>query len=280
MLTINLICMIIFLIASAYLITAMLYKHRGQESGMARIWLSEIANDIRGSIKNHTYSIWKGLNYIRQKAASITNPCSADQANIRAKTTQTSKRWYDDLTQGQRDLWAEYAGALTPKEGDGGGTRQIIPDNRGVMSGFNAYIMLNLLAYSAGVTTLITFIDDAPVGITPPNAPTVLAAAWDVPTCCITVTWTDPVDAIAGTIIRIWTVSLNGGAHKQLVGTVALAAETYALCAVKGALGASFNVRDLPGNYLVQIDAVGPNGQKSPPSRVGYLAVPADCTPV
>ena len=74
MLTINLICMIVFLCASAYLIPAMLYKHRGQESGMARVWLSEVLNDIRGSVKNHVYSVWRGLNYIREKAVSIPNP--------------------------------------------------------------------------------------------------------------------------------------------------------------------------------------------------------------
>lgn len=247
---------------------------------MARIWLSEVLNDIRGSVKNHVYSVWKGLNYLREKAVTIANPNSADQTNIRAKTTQVSKRWYDTLTQVQRDLWAEYAEALTPREGDAGGVRNLIPDNGGVMSGYNAYIMLNLLAYSAGVTTLITFIDDAPIGITPPNAPTLLSGAWDVPTCCITVAWTDPVGALVGTMIRVWAYSGNGGAHKQLVGTVALAAETYALCSIKGALGANFNVRDLPGHYLIQIDAVGPNGQKSPPTRVGYLDVPAGCTPV
>lgn len=247
---------------------------------MARIWLSEIANDIRGSIANHTYSIWKGLNYIREKAASISNPCSADQSNVRAKTTQSSRRWYDTLTQGQRDLWNEYAGALTPKEGDGGGTRQVIPDNRGVMSGFNVYVAINLWAYTGDITTLITFIDDAPVGIDAPNAPTTFACIWDVPTCCPTFTWVDPLGALVGTRIRLWGVSLDGGAHRQLMTTITLGDETAAACQIRGALGNIFNVRDLPGHYLFQIDAIGPNGQKSPPSNVCALTVPAGCTPV
>jgi len=258
----------------------MLYRLRGQESGMARIWLSEMLNDIRGSIKNHVYSVWKGLNYIREKAVTIANPNSIVQANIRAKTTQTSKRWYDILTALQRSLWQEYAEALAPKAGDAGGTKNLIPDNGGVMSGYNAYVMLNLLAYSADVIDMVTFIDDAPIGITPPNAPTTLACVWHEPTCCINLTWVDPLDALVGTKIRVWAVSLDGGAHKQMRAPVALAAESYPLCNLRGALGATFNVRDLPGHYHIQVDAVGPNGQKSPPSNICQVTVPAGCTPI
>ncbi len=247
---------------------------------MARIWLSEVLNDIRGSIKNHVYSVWKGLNYVREKAVSIANPNSIEQANMRAKTTQCSKRWYDTLTGAQRDLWKEYAEALTPIEGDGGGTRHLIPTNGGVMSGYNAYIMINLWAYSADITNLVIFIDDAPIGITPPNAPTGLAGTWDAPTCCVNLTWVDPVDAIAGTKIRVWLLSTDGGVHKQMRMTVVLAAEAAAVCSVRIALGAIANIRALPGHYLFQIDAIGPNGQKGAPSNVIEVIAPADCTPV
>lgn len=246
---------------------------------MARIWLSELANDIRGSIKNHTYSVWKGLNYIREKAVSIMNPCSVGQENIRAKTSQCSKRWYDTLTAGQRDLWNEYAEALTPKEGDGGGTKNLIPDNGGVMSGFNAYVMLNLLAYNAGIITLATFIDDAPIGVSPPNAVTGLTCEWNATTCCIDITWTDPVDALVGTQIRIWMVSLDGGAHKQRVTVQILGAEAYSICWARIALGASTAIRNVPGHYHIQADAVGPNGQKGPPSNICQVTVPSGCTP-
>jgi len=279
MMMISFFCSIIFLIIAMYLIAAVLISLKGQQSGMARIWLSELANDIRGSIKNHTYSIWKGLNYIREKAASIANPCSTHQSNIRTKTTQSSKRWYDTLTQGQRNLWNEYAEALTPKAGDGGGSRQVIPDNRGVMSGFNAYISINLWAYSAAITTLVTFIDDAPIGITPPNAPTALTCEWNDSTCCIGLTWVDPLDALVGTHIRVWMVSLDAGVHKQLDSAAGLAEESVQLCDARIALGNVANIRDLPGHYLVQIDAVGPNGQKGPPSNICEVIVPSGCTP-
>lgn len=279
MMMISFICTIIFLVIAMNLIAAALISLRGQESGMARIWLSEIANDIRGSIKNHTYSIWKGLNYLRQKAASISNPCSTHQMNMRAKTTSTAKRWYTTLTEIQRGLWIEYAEAMAPKAGDGGGTKNLIPDNRGVMSGFNAYIMLNCLAYSCRVTNLDTWIDDAPIGIDAPNAPTGLACVHNEGTCCIDLTWTDPLGALEGTIIRVWLVSLDGGVHKQLFTYAPLAEEALSICGVRGALGTQFDIWDMPGHYHFQIDAVGPNGQKSPPSNICQETEPAGCEP-
>jgi len=275
----NLICALVTLLLGFFVIAAGLTLTKANVHGMARIWLSEVLNDIRGSVKNHTYSVWKGLNYIRQKAVSIMNPCSTDQMNMRAKITSSSKRWYVTLTQIQRDLWNEYAEAMTPKEGDGGGTKNLIPDNRGVMSGFNAYVMLNCWAWSASITTLATFIDDAPIGIDAPNAPTALACTWNSETCCVNLTWVDPVDALVGTLIRVWGVSLDGGAHKQLIGAASMPDELFNVCSMKIALGASAFIRSLPGHYHFQIDAIGPNGQKSPPSNICQVTVPADCTP-
>lgn len=279
MMLVNLICALVTLFLGLFVIAMGLTLVKGNVHGMARIWLSEILNDIRGSVKNHVYSVWKGLNYIREKAVSISNPCSVDQANIRARTSASAKRWYANLTNGARVLWNEYAEAMTPKEGDGGGTKNLIPDNRGVMSGFNAYVMLNALAFSAGVSAIDEFTDDAPIGIDAPNAPTTLTCGWESGLCIIRLTWVDPIEVLEGSMIRIWAVSLDGGPHKQLVASVALAAETYDIDLLRIAQGAQTNVRNLPGHYHIQIDAVGPNGQKSPPSNICQMTVPADCTP-
>lgn len=246
---------------------------------MARIWLSEIAQDIRGSIGNHTYSIWRGLNYLRNKAASIINPCSIDQENMRARAAAASKRWNDTLTVNQRALWNEYAEAMDPKPGNGGGTKNIIPDNGGVMSGFNAYVMNNCLGYSADALAMGGFVDDAPVGQTPPNAVTNLAAVWNAVTCCIDLTWTDPIGIHGATGIRIWLVSLDAGVHKQLVQNAVPASEAASICAVKVANGAPQNIRDLPGHYHIQLDAVNIWGQKGPPSITVQPIVPSGCTP-
>jgi len=246
---------------------------------MARIWLSEILNDIRGSVKNHVYSVWKGLNYIREKAVSIANPSSIDQANMRAKTSATSKRWYSTLTVNQRALWNEYAEALAPIEGDAGGTKNIIPQSRNVMSGYNAYIMLNCLGYSADAIAMGGFVDDAPIGQDPPNQCTNLVATWNGATCEIDLTWVDPIDIHGATGIRIWLVSLDAGVHKQIVLTAVPASQAASIGAVKVANGAPQNIEDLPGHYHIQIDAVGPFGQKGPPSITVQPIVPANCTP-
>lgn len=251
---------------------------------MARIILSGLLNDIRNSLGSMVFSVWKGVNYVREKSAQVSNPNSADQANIRARLSSLAKRWYSTLTQGQRDLWEEFAqamgGAAMSEQAQAGGQRVIIPTNRGKMSGFNAFIMINAWAYSAGVLALGVYTDDAPV-VDAPNAPTLLAAAWDVPTCCLTITWTDPLDppAIAGGRVRVWLMSSSAGVHAQLVGSVASGTETLAVCTVKVALGAGVNIRDKPGFYFVQADFIDAVGQKSPPTRVGYIVIPPACTP-
>lgn len=253
---------------------------------MARIYLSEVIQNISGSIGNHVYSCWKGLNYIRNKAVSILNPRSVDQANMRAKAGASAQRWYSTLTGAQRDLWNEYAqqqGAAaqqTGPNGNGGaGTKSLIPGNGGVMSGFNAYVMINSLAYSGDTTAMATFVDDAPLGIDAPTAPTTLGCTWNGATCCPDLTWVDPSEVLVGSRIRIWGVSLDGGAHRQLMTTAPLEDEAASVCQIRAALGAIYNVRDLPGHYHFQIDAIGPNGQKSPPSNICQLTVPAACTP-
>ncbi|MBA7552426.1 hypothetical protein ES705_44987 [subsurface metagenome] len=279
MMIMNLICAIVTLLLGLFVITAGYTLVKGNVHGMARVWLSEILNDIRGSVKNHVYSVWKGLNYIREKAVSISNPSSFFQQRIRAKTAATSKRWYATLTQGQRDLWNEYAEAMPPKEGDGGGTKQVIPDNRGTMSGFNAYVMINMLATSANVTGGDAFLDDAPIGIDAPNAPTGLACEWNGATCCIDLTWNDPIAVLVGSKIRVWFLSLDAGVHKQTLLGIALTLEAASICNVRVALGASTEIFNTPGHYHIQIDCVGPNGQKSPPSNVCQVTAPAACTP-
>jgi len=248
---------------------------------MARIILGELVNDIRNAIGSTVYSVWKGIHYIRQKASVVSNPNSADQSNMRARMSAASQRWYDALTQVQRDLWNEFAqqeGAARQSEThQEGGTKVVIPDNRGIMSGFNAYVMLNCVGYSAGVFAINVFRDDAPKGLTPPAAPTALAceclSGGDPIQNLARLTWVDPMGAFPSDRIRIWGVSVNGGAHKQLIDTVASGIQTYDVTDVKGALGASIPIDDLPGEYHFQIDCVGGLCLKSPPSNVCQLVI-------
>ncbi len=284
MFVLNTICALTLILAGMYLICVVMQLAKGKQAGMARIILSGLLNDIRNAMGSMVFSAWKGINYVREKASSVSNPNSADQANIRARLTALSKRWYATLTQGQRDLWEEYAqamgGAAESEQAQEGGQRALIPDNRGKMSGFNAFIMLNSWAYSAAVLALGVYTDDAPA-VDAPNAPTLFAAAWDTPTCCLTVTWTDPEEppTITDGRIRVWLISTQAGVHKQLVGSAAVGAETLAVCSVNIALGMSTLIYNKPGFYLLQADFIDSFGQKSPPTRISYITVPAGCTP-
>lgn len=253
---------------------------------MARIILSGLLNDIRNAVGSLVYSAWKGVHYVRNKAATVSNPNSTDQANIRARMSAAAKRWYDVLTAIQRNLWNEYAQGLGSAEGSDsaqeGGTKVVIPTNRGIMSGFNAYVMAMCLNYTAGIYGISAWSDDAPLGITPPNAPTDLVCL----ACAagaqnqIMLTWVDPAEPPALGIgrIRIFAVSLDGGVHRQQVDNVAKGNENYAFINAKSAQGQENLIHNLPGHYHIQIDAVNQHGQKSAPSNVCQPIIPAPPT--
>lgn len=250
---------------------------------MARIILSGLLNDIRNAVGSLVYSAWKGVHYVRNKAATVSNPNSTDQANIRARMSAAAKRWYDVLTVAQRDLWNEYAQGLGSAEGSDsaqeGGTKVVIPTNRGIMSGFNAYVMAMCLNYTAGVYPVSGWSDDAPLGITPPNAPTVLICSpcFASPVNQIMLTWTDPAEppVLGVGRIRVFAVSLDGGVHRQQIANVPKAQENYTFNKAKSAQGAENWIHNLPGHYHVQIDAVNQYGQKSAPSNVCQPIIPA-----
>jgi len=196
--------------------------------------------------------------------------------------------WYADLTASQRALWNEYAQGLKsaseqvgPNGNGGAGTLQVIPGDGGVMSGFNAFVKVNITAIFAGFPMISPPVPDAPMGIDAPNAPTNLYlhsyCHIGANPCRVILHWDDPVDAPVGSVIRVWTLSLDAGVHRQIVQLWPLATSAPYFILVKAALGAVHNVEDLPGHYHVQIDCVSPNGLKSPPSNVITVEVTPTC---
>lgn len=244
---------------------------------MARIILGPIVNDIRNAIGSSVFSVWKGINYIRSKGATVSNPNSSSQAAIRARLSDLAKRWYNTLTTEQRMVWEEYADQLGSAQGSDqaqeGGTKVVIPQNRGVMSGFNAFVMLNSLAFSAGRYGQGEYTDDAPLNIDPPNAPTGL-------TCecrsisgngnVLSLDWTAPVTppALENARTRIWLLSLDAGVHKQMVFNLDAAQEATVVVQVNIAQGQLTDIRFCPGHYHIQLDTISDVGQKSAPSNV------------
>lgn len=238
---------------------------------MARIKLGPLVTDIRGSVKEVVYSIWKtGVHYIRSKAGIISNPESIAQSQIRNYMTLASKAWYDTLTGDQRENWNEFAQGLEVQEGDAGGILNIIPQNRGIMSGFNAYCMCYSMVRMCGLALPESF-DDAPLGQTPPSAPTVLTGIWNTPD--VELSWTDPTTVIAESLIRIWLRSHENIAHRQRLICAPLSHETYGFPAFRGANGALIAFINAPGHYLFQVDTIQPNGLKSNPSNTTEVIV-------
>lgn len=268
MAVLNIVCAWSFIFASLYLICVVIAAMWGVTSGMARITLGPNVTDIRGRFGSIVYSIWKtGVQYMRQVANVISNPGSDDQAAIRNRMTLVSKRWYDVLTDDQRAGWNDWA-QTKPGMGNGdGGIYNIIKGNGGIMSGINAYVMANAWLVSIGAP----IVDGAPLGLTPPSAPTSLNAAYAGGV--VTVTWVEPVTHKAQAKIRIWLIHHQQVVHKQLVAVTSVEDETLALSQVKGALGNPANIANYPGEYAIQADTVDVDGTKSPGSNVAAFAV-------
>jgi len=250
---------------------------------MARL-IGQVLGVLRGSIGGLlTFSQWRGVPYVRAKSLSITNPRSEGQADIRARITHCSRRWYEILTIAQRNEWSEFAlqqgsaslGAIEV----GAGTKQVIPGTRGVMSGFNAYIMNNVLAFTAGSLPAGLYVDDAPLGQPIPNPPTELTGVWRPDICAVDLSWTTPQEQPIVSRIRVWTVSLNAFCHKQIVANVGVPTDTASITDIRIAKGKLNPIRKNPGEYHFQADAIDNLGLRSPPSNVFQIIVPSNCIP-
>lgn len=235
---------------------------------MARIKLGVILNDIRGSVGNYTYSIWKaGVQVLRSKASVISNPESAQQAKFRCNMAVMAAAW-SALTVAQQAEWQDFADTK-PGFGNGdGGIRNLIKGNGGVMSGWNAFVLSNQWLKSCALAQVTA----APLGVASPGAPTNVAAAWSVNK--IHVTWTDPAGIIAGDKIRVWITSRNGLIHKQICRIVADAVAQEDIVSFEGAGGVTVDTVDYPGDYIIQLDCVTQTGVKSGPSAAVDVTVP------
>lgn len=228
---------------------------------MARITLGSIVNGISGSIDQMVYSTWKGINYIRSKAKTISNPQSTDQADIRARVTECSKYWNDTLTQAERNNWETYSQSIvSPSSGPG----DIIKPGKGPWSGYTAFLRNNLLKFTSGQVALGAFQTLAPIGVTGPDAPVDCAAGWVLNK--LTVSWTPGV--VPGTNVAVWTRSQDGAFHAQEGGFVAVGAGVLAMATLKGKGGVAINLTSVRGKFDCQVMAVDQFGQPSPASEL------------
>lgn len=234
---------------------------------MARIILSEMLNDIRASVGAHTYSVWRGIHYVRGKAASVANPNSTVQENVRNTVAVYSVRWTSVLTDAQRYGWNEYAQTLgsAAKSEASQGFKNIMPLRRKVMSGYNAYISVNISLLRLGMSG----VDDAPLGEDALAPATGLTVTPDgPPTTQWVVTWTDPAGITANDYVVLW-VKSSKYAHPQLLAGAAGAVQTVTITNVRGANGANIGLPD--DFYSFQLQTFGANGLVSAGSNIVTL---------
>jgi len=200
---------------------------------MAKIILSGLIQDMNGSSGATTFGKWKGIHWMRLKAASISNPMTLAQSKVRGALSDSSRSWWA-LTPAQRDLWNEYAdkkGSAQDsdnQEGYGG----LIPKPGKLLSGFNAYIGVNQVLTSIGVARVLQ----------PPIA--------NGPNACVL----DTVKFIAGpklsikaitngnltqdSYIQFWVNPIGGSTHGYVAGISAV------------------QVSGAPANYTLELDTV------------------------
>jgi len=146
---------------------------------MAKIKLGPNILEISGSIGNVIYSRYcVGRHAAKSRPGTRSNPQSPRQACIRRYTKDAGAAWHDTLTPQQRDNWNVYAKGLKRQESSQHSICSMIPQNRGIMSGFHAFLGAFVQVSYAGLMNLPVFAD-SPLGQTPPSALTTLRADWE-----------------------------------------------------------------------------------------------------
>ena len=244
---------------------------------MAWFKLGEIMTDIRGSVRNHVYSVWKGRHVLRTNAELIGNPATHEQADLRRHTSRLTKRYHRDLNDTQRAGWESFAKSQGSKSsGDHKkGQQGVIPRNMDLMSGVNAFVMTNYLIWTVGGTE----IDDAPKGINPPTIPEKGECEYVPVDKKITVPITFPEwgPAREGVTpdgkVRVWLRGpgvVYGRIEQTVTGapgeSIVVDIETYRELHTAQPLH--------PGKFTVQLDAVNSWGLRSGPSAMNHVVIP------
>ena len=249
---------------------------------MARITPSALVDDIKGSVGGVTFSSWKGMSYVKAKAKSVRNPGTNVQVQIRAALTFFSRRFFDDLSDGQRAAWDQYAQEVASAERSdqvqGGFGSRVVPKRQFNRSGYNWYIAINVrMRREVGVAIYSAPIDNAPLGQTPPGTPSFNGVTYDDTVGKFIWAGHAPQDFGHATTVRVSLWCLPNWGYARVQKAVVTTAENEVIGPVdvdtidiqRGTLAVP-----LPdGLYAWQMDAVGlQNGLVSPPSDIVKLA--------
>lgn len=244
---------------------------------MARIVLSGLIQDIRGSIGASTFSAWKGISYIRNKALTVSNPQTMSQEAMRAEFAE-SVAAYRALTEIQKAMWEEYAqqhkGANASDEvvGDFG----IIPQPGRTQSGFNAYIGVNQVLFASGQAR-----KSVPPAVPQPQATSIIALNGTGAT--VHIEWTSVVNPTGlALVFEVWMKGWWTGAHSYIAHVAPVPAPPAippAIDILTIRKGWGNNIQEVPFAQLVPCEVfiqgiiVRSDGYRSVPTPLRKLTV-------
>jgi hypothetical protein len=248
--------------------------------------------DIRGSVRNHVYGAWNGRHYVRSNAEKVGNPKTLKQnSGIRAPIAQLTKDWQDTLSDIQRAGWESFAkeqGSKVQGDKHKGGTG-IIPENHLLMSGYNAFVMCNMLLRSVDPSpSLYPEILNAPAGINPPTPPEITSLDFEE------ALGADPRRLIVGIRtpfnwgpprigcseygrIRVWLKPTTY--YPRIQVTQDGEPDSPSEVEVSEYRERNENQGIIPGRYSVALDAVNAYGLRSASSALLYVMVPQPIMP-
>lgn len=248
---------------------------------MAKIVLSALLSDIRGSLGGSTFANWKGQAYMRNKALAVSNPHTAAQALVRASFSARVAGW-KILTFAERAAWEEYAqsrGSASWWE-DMVGSQGLIPGKGRLLSGLNAFIGVNALLSRSGYATITA----APLPLTAIETPQLSNVAYGVgPPIAVTGDATTVENLAATSRVLYWARYEQAAGHAYIFAVSAdespgaPLADTFSLENIR--VGHGENLQEVPisvapGDYAFQCMLVDDGGHFSPASNIERVVVP------
>lgn len=248
---------------------------------MAKIVLSALLSDIRGSLGGSTFANWKGQAYMRNKALAVSNPHTAAQALVRASFSARVAGW-KVLSFAERAAWEEYAQARGSASWweDMVGSQGLIPGKGRLLSGLNAFIGVNALLSRAGLATITA----APLPLTAVETPQLSNVVYGVgPPIAVTGDVTTVENLAEDTNVFMWVRYEQAAGHAYIFDVsapypkAAPLAGNFSLQNIR--VGHGENIQEIaislaPGDYAFQAMLVDDGGHFSPASNIERVVVP------
>lgn len=232
---------------------------------MAKFIPGPLISAISGRVGQSIFTSYKGVGVVKQAATSIYNPNSPAQTDARVSASYVSQQWAT-LTDEEQATWEEDARReeLTVRDNEIGCKGSIFKGHPGPASGFNMFLMRNLLRYTAGIAPYTSLLKSAPLGISRPEGLATTSAV--VVANTITFSWTLISNFPTTNRLKLWIKSTDAKIYVQLAGTApTFPAGSIIISTVKATSGIPISIP--PGKYTLQAQVVDINGKTSTDSE-------------